>query len=147
MWQRCHSISLRLTGSDKARRQKKKKKREHPGNRRTGAALVMSLEGTLSLSIRLPVHLMPHSDPHWCENGRADSGISMCVHTWCVHLLIHCVIPVCGHACVFLNYILMLPPPPPPTPTPLHTAIPHVLLPSSPPQELTAPWWERTEAL
>lgn len=59
IWQRCHSISL--TGSDTARR---RKKREHPGNRRAEAALVVSLEGTLILSIRLPAHFMPRSDPH-----------------------------------------------------------------------------------
>lgn len=26
----------------------------------------------------------------------------------CVHLLVYAVIPVCGHACVFLNDVLML---------------------------------------
>lgn len=61
IWQQCHSINLTLTGSDKACRQKKC---EHPGNRRTGAALIVSLEGTLILSIRLPAHFMPRSDCH-----------------------------------------------------------------------------------
>lgn len=85
IWQQCYSISLRLTGSDKACRQKK---REHPGNRRTGAALIVSLEGTLILSIRLPAHFMARSDPHWCGNGCTDSGISMCAHT-------------CAYTCLF----------------------------------------------